>query len=251
MDFYVPFISFYFFIIFKDKPEGTKKQSYLVKPTSRNYGEYIFYSIVILLYVVLNLYFRPYRGLFEYGGGNSLGGPWFGIGFWMFTLCSLILYTLFRDISNTLRKRIFSFLLFLLCATFFLQVTIAAGTRSSILYFFISVAFFELTPLMKTIKYNKRKIFTFILACSLLFSILSSLRTLRVQGEDIDFSSIANYDSTESRFAFEEFSASILLQDYYLPSHTLFVSMQYNIVDPFEVIKSNLANSLIELITPC
>ena len=246
------FLSFLFtFLLYlKINPKGQRKQSYLVKPTSRNYGEYIFYSIVILLYVVLNLYFRQYRGLFEYGGGNSLGGPWFGIGFWMFTLCSLILYTLFRDISNTLRKRIFSFLLFLFCATFFLQVTIAAGTRSSILYFFISIAFFELTPLMKTIKYNKRKIFTFILACSLLFSVLSSLRTLRVQGEDIDFSSIANYDSTESRFAFEEFSASILLQDYYLPSHTLFVSMQYNIVDPFEVIKSNLANSLIGIDYP-
>lgn len=239
-----------FLLYLKINSKRQNKQSYIVKLTSRNYGEYIFFSIVILLYVALSLYFYQYRELFAYGGGNALGGPWFGIGFWMFTLCNLILYTLFRNRSNNLRKRMLAFLLFLFCIAFFLQVTIASGTRSPILYFFISIIFFEFFPFAKTLKFNKRKIFVFILAGFFLLNILSALRALRVQDEVIDFSSITNYDSNESELQFEEFSSSILLQDYYLPSHTLFASMQYNIVDFNEVIKSNLANSLVGINYP-
>ena len=42
----------------------------------------------------------------------------------------------------------------------------------------------------------------------------------------------------------------LLLQDYYLPSHTLFLSIYYDIIDPVEVIKSNFANSLVKLKYP-
>ena len=45
-------------------------------------------------------------------------------------------------------------------------------------------------------------------------------------------------------------ATSLLFQDYYHPSHTLFISMYYDIIDPLEVIKSNLANSLVLLKYP-
>ena len=40
-------------------------------------------------------------------------------------------------------------------------------------------------------------------------------------------------------------SEQILLQDYYAPSHTLFVSMYYDMIDPVEVIKSNVCNAIL------
>ena len=239
-----------FLLYLKINPIGYQKPSYIVKSAHRNYGEYLFFLIAILLYILLNLYFRQYRELFGYGGGTPMGGPWFGIGFWMFTLCNLILYTLFRNTSHRPKKRIFSFLLFVFFTLFFLQVTIASGVRSSILYFFISIFFYEFFPFAKTVKYNKRKIFVFILGSFLLLNMLSSLRNLRVQGEDLDLSSILTQEQTESRFQSEEVFASILLQDYYLPSHTLFASLQYNIIFPLQVIKSNLANSLVGIDYP-
>lgn len=224
--------------------------SYIVKKSNRNYGEYFFFLIIILLYISLSMYFEIYRSLFRYGGGNSMGGPWFGILFWIYTVSTLILYTLLRDESNRIKKRILSFVLFLLCFLFFLKVTVASGTRSAILYFFICIAFYELSPVLKTFKFKKRKFFLLALASILVFSSLTSLRTLRAQGETVTFSAFTDYESSDSRFANQDMATTILLQDYYLPSHTLFVSMEYDIVDPIEVIKSNIANSLVLLDYP-
>ena len=56
----------------------------------------------------------------------------------------------------------------------------------------------------------------------------------------IGISSFLDYDRSESIFVDQDTSSGILLQDYFLPSHTLFISMQYN-YDPLEVLKSNLA----------
>ena len=246
------FFSFFFtFLLYKKmNPANDKKDIYIVKSTSLNYGEYFFFLIAILIYLALNLYFERYRGLFEYGSGNPMGGPWFGIGFWIFTLCNFILYTLARDKSNKIKKRIFSFILFLLCLSFFLKVGIAAGTRSSILYFFIGIAFYELSPIIKTIKYQKRNIFILMVSAFFVISALTILRDIRTQGENIGFSSIFNHESSESQFLDQDSFTTMLLQDYFLPSHTLFVSMQFNIIDPLEVVKSNLANSLVLLKYP-
>ena len=246
------FFSFVFtFLLYRAiNRRNYKKYSYIVKSTNLNYGEYFFFLIVILLYLTLNIYFVMYRELFSYGGGNSSGGPWFGIGFWIYTVCTFILYTLFRDKSNKIKKRIFSFVLFLLFIAFFIKITVAAGTRSSLLYLFISLAFYELSPIIKTIKFERRKVFTIILSGILVISSLQVLRVLRIQGDDIGFSSFANSDMSESQFSDQTLPATVLLQDYYLPSHTLFVSMQYNIIDPLEVIKSNFANSFVKLEYP-
>ena len=246
------FFSFVFaFLLYKKmNPANDNKYIYIVKSTSLNYGEYFFFLIVILLYLILNQYFIQYRGLFGYGGGTPMGGPWFGIGFWMYTLCTLILFTLARDKSNKIKKRIFSLALFIICTLFFIEVAIASGVRSTILYFFISLAFYELFPIIKAIKFQKRKIFTLIISGILVISALMVLREIRIQGEEISFSSFSNHESSESQFSDQAFSTTILMQDYYLPSHTLFISMHYSIIDLVEVVKSNFANSLIKLKYP-
>ena len=100
------------------------------------------------------------------------------------------------------------------------------------------------------IKFKRRKIYIFCLSGILVFSALTTLRAIRDVGEDVNFSSFAGYDSSESKFSNQDLSAVILLQDYYLPSHTLFISMEYDIVDPLEVVKSNVANSLVLLDYP-
>ena len=66
----------------------------------------------------------------------------------------------------------------------------------------------------------------------------------------IDFSSFSQHESSDSKFSDQSFFENILLQDYYVPSHTLFISMHYNIIDPIEVFISNCANSLIKLKYP-
>ncbi len=242
--------TFLLYIFFN--PVIIKKEAYIVKPTSLDYGQYLFFTIAIVLYLILNLYFLTYRASFNYGGGRTMGGPWFGIGFWIYTICTLILFTLFRDKSNKNSKRIFSFVLFFLFLIFFLQVTFASGIRSAIFYFFLSIAFFELSPILKKgAKFQKRKILIFTLAAFLVISMLSTLRGLRIQGGEIGFSSFSDADLTrEEEMLYADGATGILFQDYYHPSHTLFISMYYDIIIPIEVIKSNIANSLVLLKYP-
>ena len=245
------FFSFLFsFLLYRViNPKNYKKDIYSVRSSRLNYGEYLFFLIVITLYLILNIYFYSNRELFGYGGGQTMGGPWFGIGFLVFQTCTFILYILFRDKSNKINKRIFSFIVFILCFLFYLQIAVAAGSRSHILYFFIACIIYELSPLINTFKYKKRKIFIVIISGILVFSLLSNLRTLRSQnmksGQSTNLSSLYNFDSNDSNNLDEDISTLILLQDYYLPSHTLFISMDNKIIDPMEVIKSNFANSLI------
>tara|TARA_B110001450_G_scaffold219842_1_gene214998 strand:- start:7260 stop:8519 length:1260 start_codon:yes stop_codon:yes gene_type:complete len=248
------FFSFVFtFLLYtKINPKNDKINVYSVRSASLNHGEYIFFLIAILLYLGLTIYFDKYRGIFGYGGGTPMGGPWFGIGFWMYTLCVFILYTLFRDKSNKIKKRRFSFILFLIFTEFFLRVAIASGVRSTILYFFLMLAFYELSPIINTIKYHKRKIFVFIGAGLLVLSMLTILRTLRTQGKDIDYSSFSKYESSDSKFSASDqgLAQVIILQDWFLPSHTLFISMHYKIIDPIEVFKSNFFNSMVKFKYP-
>jgi hypothetical protein len=246
------FLSFVFSFLFYKKlnPKDANKALYCVKRTSLNYGEYFFFIIVITLYLFLILYFYINRGLFGYGGGQTMGGPWFGICFLVFQTCTFILFTLFRDKLNRIKKRIFSFLLFIVCFLFYVQVSVAAGSRSHLLYFFIACSIYELSPIINIIKYEKRKLFLFLISGIVVFGFLSALRLFRSQenmktGLNLNASSLYNFDSGNSNSLDEDLSSLILLQDYYLPSHTLFVSINHEIIVPIEVIKSNFTNSLI------
>ena len=241
---------FTFFLYMRFNPIKEIKETYLVKPSRNNLGEYFFFLFAIVLFTFLSIYFVLFREFFGYGGGTSMGGPWFGIGFWIYSVCLIVLFSLFRDKSNKLKKRIFSLMLFVIFLIFYLQVSIASGNRSAILYLFVGLAVFEFFPIIKKIKIQKRKIFIGVLVAIFVLSIMSSLRTARSLGDQIGFLSLIFKESDQMQNLDNGFMRSIILQDYFVPSHTLFVSMEYKIVDPLEVIKSNLANSLVLLKYP-
>lgn len=240
---------FTFFIYTKLIPKNQIKETYLVLSSRTNLGEYLFFTFSMMLYIFLYIYFVVFREFFLYGGGTSMGGPWFGIGFWVFTICTIILFSLFRNKSNQIGKRIFSFVLFFLFVIFYLEVSIASGNRSAILYLFVSLAFFELFPLIKNIKFQKRKLFVGLIISIFLFNAMSSIRSARSLGEQIIFLSLLFQEGDQTEISNDGFT-SLITQDYFVPSHTLFVSMNYNIIIPLEVLKSNLANSLVLLDYP-
>jgi hypothetical protein len=227
-----------------------KSAAYRVKKLSVSYFHYFFYAIVFFLLIVLNVYFYVNRGLFGYGGGTPMGGSLFGLGFIFFQTCTFILYTLFRDELNRKIKRLFSLLLFSICILFYVQVVFTSGTRSPILYFFLALVAYEFFPLNLKDKYYRRKLLVFSFVGLGVFTSLNLLRSIRLSGEMINMSSFINYNSDDSEFADQDISALVLAQDYYVPSHTLFVSMQYNIIDPLEVLRSNFFNALVKFKYP-
>lgn len=245
---FLSFVLTFLFYLNITKNESTRPL-YILKKT-KSYGCLIFFSICVFLYVSLSFYFVLNRSLFGYGGGTPMGSPLFGIGFWMYTICTFVLYTLLRDNKSSLSLRLLSLLFFLFCIEFFLRVAIASGVRSTILYFFVSIFFFEVFPLIQTIKKNRQKLFILTLSSIIVFTALSVLRTLRTQGQQINFSSFSTYDANDSKFTDQGLPAIVLMQDYYNPSHTLFVSMQYSFIDPLKVLQSNLANSLVKMDYP-
>ena len=160
-------LTFLFYLVMTKK--GIIRNFYTIRKTNK-YGRFIFFLISGLLYIVLVSYFFTNRSLFGYGGGTPMGSPLFGIGFWMYTICTFVLYTIFRDDSITLGIRFFSLFIFLFFIEFFLRVAIASGVRSTILYFFVSIFFFEVFPLIQTFKKNKRKLVIIFTSSIIVFS---------------------------------------------------------------------------------
>lgn len=239
--------TFWLFRIFHKK---TRQGNVFFLIKKKNHGRFFFFFILFLLYIFITIYFKRNRDLFGYGGGTPMGSPLFGIIFWLYTLCCFIVFVLVRDLRNSKVFRIFYFLIFLISLELFLRVAIASGVRSTILYFFISLIFFEVYPLKESFKYQKKKLVFIVVFSVFLIGSLSILRTLRIQGKQIDYSSFTSYENKDSKFSNQELPALILLQDYYNPSHTLFISMHYSIIDPLEVLKSNVANSLVRMNYP-
>jgi hypothetical protein len=224
--------------------------AYKVRKARWKYGHSLFLMIAIVLLILLSIYFIFNRSEFGYGGGRPMGPPWFGVGFWILMLCMLITYSLFRDPSNCKTKRTRALVLFTFSALFFLEVSIASGTRSPIFYMFSSIIFYEMTPIYKFIKFEKKKLLTIIALFICVIIFLSALRGLRTLGDELSFSSFLKVGDNETQFTGQDLSELILLQDYYLPSHTLFISMNYNIVQPQTVFVSNILNSLIGMNYP-
>lgn len=246
------FFSFVFsFAIYqKTIPLNYSKHIYGIKQSDRKYGYFLFLFISFILYAILSLYFRKNRALFGWGGGNPMGSLWFVLGFRIFTICTFFFYVLFRQKTNRSTVLSWSFLLFLMFVIFYLRVAIATGTRSNILYFFIAIMFYELTPLISSIKLQKKKLLIFLITGVFLINLLMILLYLRTHQSNITFSTFVNFKSNVIKTPEKPLYEKILLQDYYPPSHTLFVSMHFHIVDLKETIKSNFANSFVKFNYP-
>ena len=241
------FLSFLFsFLLYKKIHRSrSNKYYYRVIRSKQNLRFWFFFFISAILFLALCLYFINNRGLFGWGGGSPMGSKWFVIGFRLFTMCTFLSYVFLRNESNRLKLKMIVFFVFIIYFLFFINVCIAAGDRSDILYFFLAVAFYELSPIINSLKYQKKKVFSFLIIGFILINSLMILLALRTQQGETDFYSIFNYEESSSSTRDIPLSATILLQDYYSPSHPLFISMHYGIIDPIETLKSNFANSLV------
>lgn len=245
------FLSFLSSFLLYKKVRETRgnKYHYLVETTNNNVRWLFFLVISIVLFSLLYLYFKNNRALFGWGGGSPMGSMWFVIGFRLFTLITFFSYIMFRNKSNKFTVRAIGLLAFLFELMFFINVCVAAGNRSDIVYFFIAVSFYELSPIINSFKLQKKKVILFLVIGVVLINALMVLLELRTKGET-NISSIINYEQGESSATEVSFAAKVLVQDYYSPSHPLFISMHYGMINPIETLKSNLANSVVLLQYP-
>ena len=88
-----------------------KKDAYIVKSTKFNFGEFLFFSIAIILYLLLSLYFEKYRSIFGYGGGDTNGRAMVWNRFWILLYVTLF-YTLYLEINLIRSKKDYFHLLF-------------------------------------------------------------------------------------------------------------------------------------------
>lgn len=237
---FLSFVGTYFVYCFL-LPKKLSSISYVIREGCHRNASFL--SINVLLLIILYVYFVQNRSLFGWGGASPMGNVWFVIGFRIHTICTFILYALLRSKSKT--SLVFK-LLFIVDFIFFLQVTFAAGVRSAIVSFFMSILFFELFPFFYSLKYRKKKILRFLGLSVCLVIALSALLNIRAQ-ETVSITSLVKSGEQENDQSFYE---KILMQDYYAPSHTLFVSMRYEYVDFWETMKSNFANSLVKMNYP-
>jgi hypothetical protein len=226
------------------------KQHYIVKKSNSNLRFLLFWVISIVLYLLLYWYFKSNRALFGWGGGSPMGSMWFVIGFRLFTLTTFFSYIMLRNKLNKFAVRAIGISAFIFEFIFFINVCIAAGNRSDIVYFFVAISFYELSPIMNSFKLQKKKVILFVVMGVVLTNALLVLLALRTQKEETNISAIVNFEQGESSASEVSFASKVLVQDYYSPSHPLFISMHYGMIDPIETFKSNLANSVVLLNYP-
>lgn len=162
----------------------------------------------------------------------------------------MVLYAKFRKFSRTKRtKRIFLFLFVLTFINYGL-INIKGGLRSSIISIFIGILSYEIM-LMKNYKKSNRikHIIKLCLVYIFLVFFLIVINYLRQDITTLSASVLLNVISV-STFLEAISNFNILMQTYTIPSVLLLASIYHTYIDPAEVIKSNVMNSLILLEYP-
>ena len=202
----------------------------------------LFYLLSMVMFAFCAIFFYRNRNMFGWGSGTPMGSTYFVIVFRYFTISIFIVYVLLRQSFSK-----FKLLLLILYVSLFLRVALAAGNRTNILALFVAVGFYELSPLIVSLRKHRSKLLIIGIASIVLFNALFALLELRNFTNDISLSDLLEHESVRENRPLAE---KVLRQDYYAPSHTLFVAMDKNFVHPMEVIKSNSANFLIGLQQP-
>lgn len=201
----------------------------------------VFLSFYVMLLFCLIVYFIFHMNDIQYGDGNALGSLWFSLFFSLFSCLTILIYTQMRSKNiGENRKKIYK-ILFVIGIMLILNISFRAGARSSILYFFIGLVTFEFRPFYGMIARNKKKIFFFLLLSLLLIRILSGISYMRHDTNNITISgALKAQDSNDDSAWYLKF----IFQDYYAPSHTLFIAMDGHINEFFDSFKSNFTNAL-------
>ena len=142
---------------------------------------------------------------------------------------NIVLYSLVQgDIENG--KRLITKVFFVVFLVLFIVIAAKLGNRTDILAFSLGILVFHLYRDGFTIKSGAKAL----IYLSLLGGGLAIIESTRYIDGGNELGTIA----------------SILMQDYYAPAHMLFAAINYDMIDPIHVMKSNLSNSLILLNYP-
>lgn len=220
-----------------------KKDYYVFKimQKTNNYSQlfYIFFSTAYLL--IIAIYFILNKENIQYGSGNALGSLWYALFYRIYICNALILYMLYRNTNRNLIYNNYILTVLLLSILLILNISFTSGARSDIIFLFLGIVYYELAPFKDIFKKNKKKVTIIILLSFFLVKVLQGVMYLRQGTNNIDLSKALNANNVVSQ---DSFMAEIAVQDYYAPSHTLFISIYYNLVDFKDTFFSNFANSL-------
>ena len=159
----------------------------------------------------------------------------------------LIMYMKLRGTEKSLKK-IVSRILFIFSFSLFLIISFRAGQRLLGVSFLIGLTTFEYSPFLDTLKKIRTRTIILVAIGTFTFLFLaSSIVAMRDKyGGAMPLSSIGEiFESTNNsgEFTAEKF----LYNDYFAPSSLIFVSIYWDWIDPAEVFKSNLYNSIVFL----
>jgi len=197
---------------------------------------FIIAHIVYMFFSFFNFYeFLTYANVQEESLKKELGLSYslFIIGFQQSIYIILVFYVTFRMRENI---QIYSnkyLHAFYLCAEviLFFAIAIKSGNRNLVLALALGILMFEITYSKMTIKkISKMALLSLITVCLLVY-------IERIRADNYLLEVLPIYAQT-------------ILKDYFLPSHMLFAVIHLKFIDIFEVIRSNLSNSLIMLNYP-
>ena len=245
------FVSFLVYLLFT--PLSHRKPLYRVKEKKAKAGRRIFYILVIMLIGAMVAMYLIRGDEIRYGGeDNPLINDWFAYGYRILVLVAVVLYARYRTLALSPSDKRVALLLFIISVIIIFQISIKGGVRSTLLYFAIGIGTFELHPFILNVKKNKLKL---LLACLFIIPLLYILSTLEYVRSFVPTITFQDFWQILPQPG-EVFSRSsdlpffLLTRDYYIPSHSLFVAMAYDIVDLGEVIRSNVANMFVFLKYP-
>lgn len=202
---------------------------------------YIYYFIVVAKLMYLTIYFYKYSNVINYTNASdetflaSQGMFYFLFMFLfkmsvMFIIVTYCLYRL-KSLEIFLFRRSQIKVILILELVLFLLISVKIGSRTDPLALAIGIATLEIL----IGKLNFRKFAKLILAALIILSLLIVVEYTR-----------NDYKPTKEFGIIE----NIIFKDYFAPSHMLLAAINFNYIDPFVVIKSNIGNALIKLNYP-
>lgn len=236
---FLSFILFHIlFYFFYDKINKFKKYEIVHEKRVTLFLSFIlfilFYYLYLLLYLVSNFNDINYQNASDpiFLQNSSIFYKIFAIFYKSLVGYGIIFYVQFRSkkLYNKISFFSISALKFLniLNLIFLFIISTKIGSRTDILAFIIGIIIFETLNGL-----TKKKIYT--LATTFIFVIIFLL--FLEQSRLGESNTNADVNLTQK----------IILKDYFAPAHLLYTAINYNFIDPFLVLKSNFANSLILL----
>lgn len=207
-----------------------------------------YYALVVTLGVWLwNRYFAM-RDSLRYGTPEvavSREGFWFIAGIELYTFLVVVMYTVSR-VDTRPWSRLLNAVLFC-CGSILLTATaVRVGRRSMLLYPGIAIWVFEYMRARRRGRAGPGKVLVYGLAVTALLTLLTALQQVRRLSPQPGLGEVVREavglwaGKTSGNMSAGEM---LVANDYYWPSHLLFVAMANAYVDPQEVLRSNVLNA--------